>query len=92
MATIHPSAIVDDGAAIDDNVFIGPYCMVGPNVHLHNGVQLLSHVVIDGQFRLELQKIKGETILSGIELISENLPTGDLPELADKKIVQLLRK
>ncbi len=49
MTAIHPSAIVDDGAEIGDGVVIGPYCVVGPDVHLHNGVELLSHVVVDGR-------------------------------------------
>ena len=45
---IHPSAIIEDGAVIGKNVMIGPFCVVKKNVKLADGVQLLSHIVIDG--------------------------------------------
>jgi len=48
MATIHPTAVVDSQAEIADDVEIGPLCVVGPEVRLAQGVQLLSHVVIAG--------------------------------------------
>ncbi len=48
MTTIHPTAIVDGPAQLGANVEIGPYCIVGPDVTLGDGVQLISHVVIDG--------------------------------------------
>ena len=34
------------GAVIADDVTIGPYCLVGPEVELGAGVELLSHVVV----------------------------------------------
>lgn len=46
---IHPSAIVEDGAQLGEGVEIGPYCHVGPDVILGEGVQLLSHVVVAGR-------------------------------------------
>ena len=46
--TIHPSAVIDPGAQIGTRVSIGPFCHVGANVMLHDGVQLVSHVVVDG--------------------------------------------
>ena len=49
MADIHPTAIVEDGARMGDNVAIGPYCVVGPEVELDDGVTLLSHVVVGGR-------------------------------------------
>ncbi len=49
MTDIHPTAIVEDGARIGDNVTIGPYCIVGPEVELDDGVTLLSHVVLNGR-------------------------------------------
>ena len=45
---IHPSAIIDEKAVLADGVKIGPYCVVGPDVSLGVGVELKSHVVIDG--------------------------------------------
>jgi UDP-N-acetylglucosamine acyltransferase len=46
--TIHPTAIVEDGAAVSDAVEIGPYCVVSGGAVLHEGVRLVSHVVILG--------------------------------------------
>lgn len=46
--SIHPSAVIEDGAVIGENVTIGPFCHVGPEVTLANGVELKSHAVIAG--------------------------------------------
>lgn len=48
MPNIHPTAIVAPGARLADDVQIGPYCCVGPEVSLGEGVVLHSHVVISG--------------------------------------------
>lgn len=45
---IHPSAVIEKGATLGANVKIGPFCVVGPNVRLDDGVELKSHVVVDG--------------------------------------------
>ncbi|NQV61867.1 MAG: acyl-[acyl-carrier-protein]--UDP-N-acetylglucosamine O-acyltransferase, partial [Alphaproteobacteria bacterium] len=34
MAKIHPTAIVEDGAALGEGVQIGPYCMVSAEANL----------------------------------------------------------
>ena len=47
-ASIHPTAIVDDGATVGDGAEIGPYCIVGPNVRIGAGTRLLSHVSVTG--------------------------------------------
>lgn len=49
MSNIHPTAVIDPKAKIGANVTIGPYCVVGPNVTIKDGVELKSHVVIDGR-------------------------------------------
>jgi UDP-N-acetylglucosamine acyltransferase len=46
---IDPTAIVEDGAQIGENVSIGPYCVVGLDVSLSDGVTLASHVVVTGR-------------------------------------------
>lgn len=46
--TVHPTAIVEDGATLGDGVAIGPYCRVGALAKLGDGVVLKSHVVIEG--------------------------------------------
>lgn len=46
--SIHPSSIVETGAELADGVEIGPFCVVGANVRLAEGVRLVSHVSIVG--------------------------------------------
>ena len=48
-AAIHPSAIVDPQARLGEGVRIGPYCMVGADVSLGEGCELISHVVVTGR-------------------------------------------
>lgn len=48
MSMIHPSAVIADGAVIAADVKIGPYCVVGENVSLGEGCELMSHVVLGG--------------------------------------------
>ena len=48
MPSVDSSARVADGARLADDVEVGPYCVVGPQVELHSGVRLISHVSISG--------------------------------------------
>ncbi len=52
MGGIHATAIVAPGAKIGQGVAIGPYCIVGANVTLEDGVELASHVIVDGHTRI----------------------------------------
>lgn len=45
---VDPTSIVAPGAHLGNGVEIGPFCRVGPDAVLQDGVRLLSHVVIDG--------------------------------------------
>lgn len=47
-SSIHPTAVVEDGAVIGEDCHIGPFCTIGAGVTLGSGVHLESHVVIDG--------------------------------------------
>ena len=47
--TVHPTSIVDAGARLGIGVSIGPFCTVGSEVVLDDGVRLVSHVVVDGR-------------------------------------------
>jgi UDP-N-acetylglucosamine acyltransferase len=50
--TIHPTALVEDGASLGSGVEIGPFCHVGPQVALEDGVRLVSHVSVRGITRI----------------------------------------
>ena len=45
---IHKSSVIDSKAKISNDVKIGPFCYVGPNVTLNEGVELVSNVHIEG--------------------------------------------
>ncbi len=49
MSNIHKTAIIEEGATIGSNVSIGPYCVIGKDVILHDNVELKSHVVIENK-------------------------------------------
>jgi UDP-N-acetylglucosamine acyltransferase len=46
---VHASAIVEPGARLGEGVRIGPFCLVGKDVTLADGVELMSHVVVTGR-------------------------------------------
>jgi UDP-N-acetylglucosamine acyltransferase len=50
--SIHPSAIIADGAVVPVSCRIGPFCTVGANVVLGEDCELVSHVVLDGHTTL----------------------------------------
>jgi len=50
--SIHPSAIIEDGAQLGSDVSIGPFCVVGPKVVLGDRVELKSHVVLSGDTQI----------------------------------------
>ena len=52
----HETAVVDPSAQIGADCYIGPFCTVGAEVLLADGVRLESHVVVDGK-----TSIGGET-------------------------------
>jgi len=45
---IHPTAIISEKSSLGKNVEIGPYCIIGDDVHIGDGCKLHSHVVIEG--------------------------------------------
>ena len=52
MSDIHPSAIIHAGAALADGVFVGPYCVIGPQVTIGKGTSVAAHCVIEGRTRI----------------------------------------
>jgi UDP-N-acetylglucosamine acyltransferase len=49
---VHATAVVEDGASLGEGVRIGPFCHVGSQVTLGDGVELLSHVVLAGRTKV----------------------------------------
>jgi UDP-N-acetylglucosamine acyltransferase len=50
--SIHPSSIVEPGAALGAGVIIGPFCHIGAEALLAEGVTLVSHISIAGDTRI----------------------------------------
>ncbi len=50
--SIHPTAIVAEGAQIPKSCTVGPYCTIGANVVLGEECELVSHVVLDGHLTM----------------------------------------
>ncbi len=50
--SIHPTAIVAEGAVVPESCTVGPFCTIGANVVLGEACELVSHVVLDGHTRL----------------------------------------
>jgi UDP-N-acetylglucosamine acyltransferase len=48
-AQLHPTAVVSPSAQIGQDVKIGAYSVVGDDVILHDGVELVSHAVVAGR-------------------------------------------
>lgn len=46
--SVHPLAIVDDGANIGENVEIGPFSIIGKDVTIGKGTKIDAHVRIEG--------------------------------------------
>lgn len=46
--TIHPTAIVEEGAVLGEGVSIGPFCCIGADVVIAAGCKIMSHSVVMG--------------------------------------------
>jgi UDP-N-acetylglucosamine acyltransferase len=44
--SVHASAIVEDGATLGNDVEVGPFCFIGSDVILGEGVRLQSHAAV----------------------------------------------
>ena len=51
-ATVHPLAVVAEGAVLGAGSSVGPFCTVGEHAVLGEGCTLVSHVVLDGHTAL----------------------------------------
>ena len=49
---IHKSSVIDPNATVGKDVKIGPFCSIGPNVKLDEGVELISNIHIEGNTKI----------------------------------------
>lgn len=52
MAKIHQFSVVDPSAQLADDVVVGPFCVIGPNVTIGAGTELISHVNVHGYTKI----------------------------------------
>ena len=75
--SVHPTAVVEDGAKLAAGVEIGPFCMVGGSAVLGEGVRLFSHVVVSGNVEIGARTVvHPQAVLGGESQIRGN----DAPE------------
>ena len=55
MATIHPTAIVEDGAQLGADVELGPYAHIGPHVTIGDGTFVRQGAIVDGHTTIGAQ-------------------------------------
>ena len=49
MSNIHSTAVISTKAELGSNFKVGPYCVIGENLKINDGTELISHVVLDGR-------------------------------------------
>jgi UDP-N-acetylglucosamine acyltransferase len=49
MPTVHRTALVDPKASLAEDVVVGAYSVIGPQVRIEAGVELGTHVVVEGR-------------------------------------------
>jgi UDP-N-acetylglucosamine acyltransferase len=69
VATIHPTALVDAGAALADDVDVGAFSIVGPGVVIGAGTRIGPHVVVTGR-----------TTIGARNRIFQFASVGDIPQ------------
>ncbi len=72
MSNIHPSAVIAESAKLADNVKIGPFCIVGPNVSIGEGSELIGQCCVTGY-----------TTLGKNNIIHQNATIGGNPQDLD---------
>jgi len=48
MSTIHPTAVIEEGAILADNVTVGAFAYIGSHVSIGEGTTVFPHAVIEG--------------------------------------------
>ncbi len=51
-ALLHPTAVIHPGAKLGADVRVGPYCIIGEEVAIGDGCDLMAHIYMDGPLRV----------------------------------------
>lgn len=87
--SIHPRAVVEDGAVLGADVEIGPYCVVGSDVRLGDGVRLLAHVVVSGLTEIGARTVvHPNAVLGGESQIRGNDPAGTRLVIGEDNVIR----
>ncbi len=52
MSNISELAVIDPAAKIGKNVTVGPFCVIGPDVEIGEGTEIMNSVTLDGNTRI----------------------------------------
>lgn len=52
MTSVHPTAIIHDGAQIGEGTTVGPMAIIGPHVTIGQGTEVQAHAFIDGHTKI----------------------------------------
>lgn len=64
--SIHPTALIDDGAQIASDVEVGPFAIIGAGVQLDEGVRIGSHAVLTGPMHIGARtRVHPHAVLGG---------------------------
>jgi UDP-N-acetylglucosamine acyltransferase len=86
---IHPTAIIEDGATLGAGVEIGPFCIVGRDVRLGDGVRLISHVVISGATTIGARcVVHPNAVLGGESQIRNHDPKGTRLVIGEDTVIR----
>ena len=86
---IHPTAIVEDGATLGAGVEIGPFCMVGREARLGDGVRLISHVVVSGATTIGARcVVHPNSVLGGESQIRNHDPKGTRLVIGEDTVIR----
>ena len=67
--TIDSSSIISNKANIHPDVIIGPFCIIGDNVEIDEGTNILSHSVIKGPTKIGKNNIIYQEDINLIQMI-----------------------
>ena len=77
----HPSSLIHPDAYVDPSAIVGPWCTIAAGAHIGPNCQLISHVVIGSQVRLEADcTVHPFAVLGGSpQIVDDAAATGHLP-------------